>query len=94
MQKINITPNADKFEYLHKNEKRELIHIHLDAGQEIPQHTAKFLATVIPIKGKIIFSVPEKDYEITAGDLILLNSDDPHWLKAVEDSDLIVIKHL
>lgn len=92
MKKLSCRENIDMAEHLQQNEAQTITHIKLKAGQAVPEHHVPFRVAVIPIKGEVAFSSHETTFTIQPGDVIVLEPDEKHWLKAVSASDVIVVK--
>ncbi len=73
-----------------KTRALEVIRLVLPAGKEIPTHKAPNEITVQCLEGRVVFTAEGKTQELTAGQLLYLASAEPHALKAVEDSSLLV----
>ncbi len=54
----------------------------MDAGQEMSEHRAPFLATVQVIDGDLDFTVAGKTHAMRAGDWLSMPPDEPHALLA------------
>lgn len=92
MEKYTSSAQIDLFEHLYQTEDQTVTHLQMKAGKEIGEHDTPFRAFIIPIKGKVSFSTPEKTVEIQPGDIIHLEPMEPHWLSAIDDSDVMVVK--
>lgn len=64
----------------------------LPAGKEIPTHRAPYTVIVVPVKGKVIFEGEGFSEEIFPGCFIRMTPNEDHSLRALEDSELMVIK--
>lgn len=64
------------------------ISIHMNKDQVMREHQARLPITVHVVKGKIKFSVNQKDYDLAEGDLICLDGNIPHSFLALEKSVL------
>ncbi|MCG6158105.1 cupin domain-containing protein [Rubinisphaera margarita] len=73
-----------------KSEDLELIRLILKAGKEIATHSARGTLVVHCLEGKVNFEVHGKTHEMQAGSLLYLTGGEPHALKAVEDSSLLL----
>jgi quercetin dioxygenase-like cupin family protein len=73
-----------------KSDDLELIRLVLPAGKEIPMHQAPGEITVQCLEGRISFSAESKTQELVPGQLLYLRTGEPHALKAVEDSSVLV----
>ena len=82
--------SASKTTAIVKAEQMEVVRIVLLAGKELPIHAAPGEITVQCIEGRIAFSTPGKVNMMTAGDLIHLRMQEPHALKAIEDSSALL----
>lgn len=60
----------------------------IPSGKEIPEHHVDYTVVVVPIKGKIIFSGHDFETEL----FVRMLPNESHSLKAIEDSELFVIK--
>jgi len=68
----------------------ELIRLVLPAGKEIPTHKAPGEITVQCLEGRVAFTANDKTQELTAGQLLYLAAGEPHAVKAMEASSLLV----
>lgn len=68
----------------------ELIRLVIPAGKDIPSHKAPGEITVQCLEGRVVFAAGENSVELSAGQLLYLSAGEPHALKAIEDSSLLV----
>jgi quercetin dioxygenase-like cupin family protein len=68
----------------------ELIRIVLLAGKEMREHKVPGEITVQCIEGYVEFRVPGKTLGLKPGDLVHLQGNEVHALKAIEDSSLLL----
>ena len=68
----------------------ELIRLVMPAGKEIPTHKAPGEITVQCLEGRVAFTAEGKTQELTAGQLLYLTAGEPHAVKGIEDSSLLV----
>lgn len=73
-----------------KTTKLELIRLVLPAGKEIPTHKAIGEITVQCLEGRVAFTADGKGQELTAGQLLYLGAGQPHAVRGIEDSALLV----
>lgn len=92
MKKISANILDGKFEHLVDDNKLQVTHLQIKSGEEIPSHKSDKSVVVVIYKGKVDFSGEDSNKIIIPGDIIVLNPDETHTLKAIEDSDLMVIK--
>lgn len=92
MKKISANILDGKFEHLVDENKLQVTHLQIKSGEEIPSHKSDKSVIVVIYKGEVHFSGEHKKEIIVPGDIIVLNPDEIHALKAIEDSDLMVIK--
>lgn len=74
----------------------ELIRLILPAGKEIPIHKAQGEITVQCLEGRVAFTAHGKMQELGVGQLLFLAADEPHAVRAIEASSLLVtllLKH-
>ena len=60
------------------------------AGKDIPLHKAPGEITVQCLEGRVAFTAAGQTHELAAGQLLYLTAAEPHALKAIEDSSLLV----
>jgi quercetin dioxygenase-like cupin family protein len=73
-----------------KTNDLELIRLILPAGKEIPTHKAPGEITVQSLQGRVAFTAAGKTQELNPGQLLYLSKAEPHSVKALEDSSLLV----
>jgi quercetin dioxygenase-like cupin family protein len=73
-----------------KTKTLEVIRMVIPAGTEIPTHKAKGEIVVQCLEGRISFTAEGKTQELTAGRLLYLAAGEPHSLKGIEGSSLLV----
>ena len=75
---------------LFKSDGMEVLRLVLPAGKTIAEHKAPGEIAVQCIEGHVQFSAMNKTVELTSGTMLYLPVAEPHSLKAVEDSSLLV----
>jgi quercetin dioxygenase-like cupin family protein len=73
-----------------KTDAIEVIRLVLPAGKEIPEHKAPGEITVQCLEGKVLFTAHGEQRELEAGKFLYLSTAEPHALKSLEDSSLLV----
>jgi len=73
-----------------KTDEMELIRIVLPAGKGIPNHNAPGPITIQCVSGKIAITAMDSTQELNYNQLIHLKPGEPHSLKAVEDSIVLL----
>ena len=73
-----------------KTDTIEVIRLVLPAGKEIPEHKAPGEITVQCLEGKVLFTAHGEQRELVAGKFLYLATGEPHALKALENSSLLV----
>lgn len=80
-------------ELLYRDSAQTIIHLSLKAGQEVPEHSgADAIVTVVPVIGEVIFSTREQVETLVPGKIVRLNASERHALKAIKNSEMIVVK--
>ena len=90
--KIYEIKEVEMFEHLIETDNQVVTHLSLKAGSDVPEHDSDFTAIVIPIKGRIEFSASEEKEIIYPGKIVQMVPNEMHYLKALDDSDFIVVK--
>ena len=81
---------SSKTATLVKTTALEVIRLVLPAGKEIPSHKAPGEITVQCLEGRIAFTSAGKTKELTAGQLLYLAAGEPHAVKGIEHSSVLV----
>jgi quercetin dioxygenase-like cupin family protein len=77
-----------------KSSSLQLMRVVLRRGETLPEHHVPGEITVHCIEGKAVLSTPTRDCALSAGELVLLPGGEPHALRAVTDTSLLVTLHL
>jgi quercetin dioxygenase-like cupin family protein len=73
-----------------KTEDLEIIRLVVLAGKEIATHKARGEVTVQCLEGRVAILVGGKTQELVAGQLLYLQAGQPHAVKAIENSSLLL----
>ena len=73
-----------------KTDRLEVLRLVLPAGKEIAEHRAPGEITVQCLEGAIEFEVHGATRELRAGHMLYVAAREPHALKAIEDSSVLV----
>lgn len=75
---------------LAKTADLELIRLVLPAGKEIATHKAPGEITVQCLEGRVAFTAQGWTQELTPGQLLYLSAGEPHALRGIEASSVLV----
>lgn len=75
-----------------KFEKTNIVNMQLAAGEEITEHDADADVLIVVNSGRIEFTVEGTVTEVSPGVMMRMTPKEKHSLKAVEDSDFLVIQ--
>ena len=92
MKKISANILDGKFEHLLDEDKLQITHLQIKKGEEIPSHKSDKNVVVVIYKGKVDFVWENGNDIIVPGDIITMEANELHALKAIDESDLMVIK--
>lgn len=94
MKFIKTDSNVDLFENIVETDSQVVTHLVVPAGKDVPEHFVDYDVIVVPIKGKAIFGdVADKREEVLVpGDIVQLHPNEHHYLKAIDDTEVMVIK--
>ncbi len=73
-----------------KTDSLQLMRLVLQAGNGLPRHEVPGAVTIQCIEGEVVVSTGSRQCDLRAGELVMLGSGEPHALKAVVDSSLLV----
>jgi quercetin dioxygenase-like cupin family protein len=68
----------------------EVIRLVVPAGKEIKTHTAPGPITVQCVEGRVLFTALGETQQLDAGKFLFLSAGEPHAVKGIEDSSLLV----
>ena len=68
----------------------QLMRLVLPAGHGLPEHHVSGAVTVQCLEGETVVTTPARTCTLRAGQLVVLTAQEPHALKAVTDSTLLV----
>lgn len=81
---------STKTRTLAKTEYAEIIRLILPRGKELATHRAPGQLVVQCLEGRVIFTAMEKQLDMTPGSLLYLPANEPHSVRAEEDSSLLL----
>jgi quercetin dioxygenase-like cupin family protein len=68
----------------------EVIRLIVPTGKEIQEHKAKGDIVVHCLEGTVAFTFSGKTQNLRSGDLLFLGAGEPHSVKGIEDSSLLL----
>ena len=68
----------------------QLMRLVLPAGKGLPQHSVAGAITVHCLEGESLVTTPSRSCRLHAGQLVMLDGHEPHAVKALTDSSLLV----
>ncbi|MEZ6131245.1 MAG: cupin domain-containing protein [Planctomycetaceae bacterium] len=92
---VDINPlghrlKVERTHTLSKTDDVEIICLVLPAGKDIPTHSAPGQVIVQCIEGRVSFTALGEERELQSGRLLYLPPGEPHAVKAMEDSSLLL----
>ncbi|MGQ0633870.1 MAG: cupin domain-containing protein [Planctomycetaceae bacterium] len=75
---------------LFRGDSLEVIRLIAPAGREIATHSAPDEMTAQCLEGRVVLTTPLESRELTPGTMLYLRAREPHSLKALEDSSLLL----
>lgn len=86
------TPNESGKQRLLVNEKTVVVGAHLLKGETIPPHNSQKTVVATIVKGKVFFDDGKGNgEEILPGACVYMEPGEVHSLKAIEESELIIV---
>ena len=73
-----------------KTDDLEVIRLVVPSGKEIPTHKAPGPITVQCLEGRVSFTAQGRSQEIDGDTFLYLRNAEPHSLKGIEDSSVLV----
>lgn len=87
---LGLTLASSKTMTLVKTADLEVIRLVLPAGKEISTHQAPGEITVQCLEGRVAFTAHGKTQELAAGQMLCLAPHEPHAVKGIEASSVLV----
>ncbi|MBI3838557.1 MAG: cupin domain-containing protein [Planctomycetia bacterium] len=81
---------ATKTTTLVKSDDLEIIRLVVPKGKEIAAHKAPGPITILCVEGRVLFTAEGKTQELDPGKFLHLSAAQPHAVKGIEDSSLLV----
>lgn len=75
-----------------KNGQSRMNLVSLDAGESVETHRASVPATAIVLEGEIKFWAGDEEFNLKPGEVMLLEEREPHSLKAIKKSTIVVTR--
>jgi quercetin dioxygenase-like cupin family protein len=94
MQFIKTDANVDLAENIVETASQTVTHLVIPAGKTVPKHHVPYDVIVVPIKGKVVFGDVDHGHHeaLVPGDIVKMAPGEWHDLKAVDDTEVMVIK--
>ncbi|MEO6662602.1 MAG: cupin domain-containing protein [Rubrivivax sp.] len=73
-----------------KTRALQLMRLVLRAGQGLPEHSVAGAITIHCLEGEAAVLTPSRTCDLRAGQLVVLTESEPHAVKAVTDTSLLV----
>jgi quercetin dioxygenase-like cupin family protein len=73
-----------------KAESFEAIRLVVLAGKEIPSHEVSGNITLYCLEGRVSLGLEQSSIELNAGEWVYLDGGEPHSVKGIEDSSLLL----
>lgn len=73
-----------------KTPSLQLMRLVLSAGQSMPEHSVPGAITVLCLEGEAVITTPSRSCHLGAGRLIMLDGGEPHAVRAVADTSLLL----
>ena len=91
-EKISANILDGKFEHLVDEGNLQITRLQIKKGEEIPRHKLDKSVVLVFYKGKVDFKEEKGNQIIIPSDIITMDPNEIYVLKALGDSDLMVIK--
>lgn len=85
-QDLNYNPDRPSIKVMIESDFTKEIRIAFKAGQVMQEHKTAYPIVVEIVEGSILFGVSGKTHPLQKGDIIALEGNTPHDLKAEKDS--------
>ncbi|GAJ25664.1 hypothetical protein JCM15457_540 [Liquorilactobacillus sucicola DSM 21376 = JCM 15457] len=82
----------NKIGNIFESDKQIITDLIIPKGKEIRAHHVPYTVVVVPVKGNVVFAGENFREEIKPGIVVRLQPNEKHELKALTDSEIIVVK--
>ena len=65
-----------------------------EGGGHLDEHSTHGLVTIHVLEGKLSIRADETDHELHAGDVLVLDADVPHDVRATEEAAMLLTVHM
>ncbi len=86
------TYNGLTVQKIFKTENTETLLITLEKDHIFPEHVSPGDALLVMLEGSIKFNIQKKEYSINWQDSFTFPANEPHYVKAMEDSKFLIIR--
>lgn len=83
-------PSGRRSETLLKTPTLRVVLVTMRAGTDLHEHTAPGVITMQGLQGRLAVTVEGEEQELAAGDLIALEADTRHAVRAIEDGAFLL----
>lgn len=90
--KHDIGEKAKHAQRILNQPKYDIVQIHMKKDEEITTHHAKVETLIVVRSGKVSFTVEGKTVLLTNEQVLQMDPFEEHSLKALEESDLLLLK--
>lgn len=73
-----------------KTGQLQLMRVVLLSGEHMPEHHVQGEISIQCIEGDAVVATPSRECRLRAGELVVLPGNEPHSLRALQDSSLLV----
>ncbi|MCW6652835.1 hypothetical protein NHG25_03245 [Aerococcaceae bacterium NML191292] len=92
MKQFYLDPKAFLGGVVYSDEKQEVVHLSLLAGNEVPLYESEFTINLFVIEGKVQLQLSNGTVSLAARDLIVLPPKLQHEMLIKEDAQILVTK--
>jgi quercetin dioxygenase-like cupin family protein len=90
-QSVEYATGAVVSKIVEKNDAGNITLFAFDKGQLLSEHTAPFNALVYVLEGTAVLTINKTEYELKAGNMIIMPANIPHAIVAKEKFKMILI---
>lgn len=92
MKQFYLDPKAFLGGVVYSDEKQEVVHLSLLAGNEVPLYESEFTINLFIIEGKVQLRLPDETVLLGVRDLIVLSPNLKHEMLIEENAQILVTK--
>lgn len=87
----DLSKKSKSFKKVFNHDQSEIMNVQLKEGEGMPEHDAKHSIMIIVRSGEVQFDCSGDRYILSDSDILFLEAREKHSVKAVQDTDFLIV---